>query len=850
MRFHLARNELWRRRLRKNLNFANVKCLQVNSASKKIQRWWRDNHRSVKEKAAGLIIERFFINVKEEVDREIKRRERAKKARRQKRQRKRKEDDDSLLERVFDKVNEEEEEAKVILQSKEEAKAIAAEEAKAIKQAEEAAALELRKHQQLRESPSVISNQGHSPYRSPAHSKYVLSQNPTHIEPSPHKSRQSSRRYGDRHNQKPDRHSDKYQIEDGGSAIFTQQHEREYLGIPARSNVPVVERGSPRWSRKYDSNVHVFTTSEKKSMARLERQYIKPVHPIEDPPADTVDTSEDVKSVISGVTAPSIFLRNALVTAPSPYTSTGRKQSSEDFSLEEAWADVDIHQIKENNYSSQKYGKRPDMVKGRQKEIPFHHEEKRQRQRHKKRDKMNLSVAEENSLDHDRGDQSVISSVMDHTHGGRLMKSSKMDSSRAEYRRAGQSQGEHHRAVSRDRSSRVGGTRHFIGKDISDRSQSPLDERSVDESSNDIDEVVKLEQRFTRPHRPKKNDADERWKERGEGYQHHSVVRDQPHQYHDIDATKGERRSVRQPHSSSGRQKHRSSPKREVKISMDDVEDAIEVDMDIIQRHSPKSSRRTDSRQRASNVFDQQIEGSILMRSQSRGKTSYSNVHQSTDHVEYGMEKRRKPRMESSSFQGREHSDQRHFQNERKGHSHNQYNSDMYQSEDQNSQMESPIDRKSRRRQMLSHEEVSNLRQHRRSHSNTAKLASNKVGIERMSRRSKNRNNEMKEHRSSHEGEYLTHAIDDIGSQADVGISSRGRTPMHPQSRTRHPSQSYSGNLQAKSPAFPVGSSRYRSHSMDLQAESSMQPGRGSRYRSNSVDSERKRRHDATPPRR
>ena len=74
--------------------------LRERNASKRIQFWWRIVLDWMKEKKAALVIERFFIHVREEVDREIRRREKRNSLKKVRRRKKRRESEERLLERV------------------------------------------------------------------------------------------------------------------------------------------------------------------------------------------------------------------------------------------------------------------------------------------------------------------------------------------------------------------------------------------------------------------------------------------------------------------------------------------------------------------------------------------------------------------------------------------------------------------------------------------------------------------------------------------------------------------------------------------------------------------------------
>jgi len=78
---------------------AAANSLRVRNAAGKIQHWWMAEMWQRREKRAALVIERFFIYVKKEVEKEIKALKKKKKAKR--RQRKMKQSDDYILERAW-----------------------------------------------------------------------------------------------------------------------------------------------------------------------------------------------------------------------------------------------------------------------------------------------------------------------------------------------------------------------------------------------------------------------------------------------------------------------------------------------------------------------------------------------------------------------------------------------------------------------------------------------------------------------------------------------------------------------------------------------------------------------------
>ena len=76
--------------------------LCYKNAAKKLQKGFRDMHYTLKEKKAALVIERFFIWVRNEVEKEIARREKVKLMKKQKLRSKRTFQQDNILDNVWD----------------------------------------------------------------------------------------------------------------------------------------------------------------------------------------------------------------------------------------------------------------------------------------------------------------------------------------------------------------------------------------------------------------------------------------------------------------------------------------------------------------------------------------------------------------------------------------------------------------------------------------------------------------------------------------------------------------------------------------------------------------------------
>ncbi len=98
-RSFLARKERHNECMVSILIAAAANSLRVRNAAIKLQMWWLEEMWIKREKEAALIIERFFIYVKKEVEKEVKALKKKKKERR--RRRKMKQTDDYILERAW-----------------------------------------------------------------------------------------------------------------------------------------------------------------------------------------------------------------------------------------------------------------------------------------------------------------------------------------------------------------------------------------------------------------------------------------------------------------------------------------------------------------------------------------------------------------------------------------------------------------------------------------------------------------------------------------------------------------------------------------------------------------------------
>jgi len=100
----LAKKMCHMERLFSTMVYAAQLSLSQKMAARKIQEAFRQHYQRLKERRAALIIERFFIWVRSEVEREIERREKEKMRKRAKQRTKKKKEDDHLLEDVYKSV--------------------------------------------------------------------------------------------------------------------------------------------------------------------------------------------------------------------------------------------------------------------------------------------------------------------------------------------------------------------------------------------------------------------------------------------------------------------------------------------------------------------------------------------------------------------------------------------------------------------------------------------------------------------------------------------------------------------------------------------------------------------------
>jgi len=281
IRMFLARRAVHMARMINILSSSKIIAFQTSICATKIQRWFRDYTSSQNKKAAALVIERFFIMVKIEVDKEIKRRKKKQEKKQEQRRRKKKEADEKLLERVWLNT--------------------------------------LSVDQEIPASPS--------------------------------KSKQNTR----------------HRVHEGDNDYLMRSRStnRNQGIIPSYG-----QSQGHLLSNEYNRLHHSYTgfdrqhgrtnMNHKKEMkSPTNRQHLLSYNTYY-PPTDHVAMQNDTLSEVSGITSPTFVpYRPRQQSAPaSRFVTLSRKDLSDDYSLEEAWIDTEIHQVKEKRRNEYQYMQR------------------------------------------------------------------------------------------------------------------------------------------------------------------------------------------------------------------------------------------------------------------------------------------------------------------------------------------------------------------------------------------------------------------------------------------------------------------------------------------------------------
>jgi hypothetical protein len=118
MRQCLAKKAIDKKIMSNALVASRVQELRDRNSAKRIQFWWKIVLDWMNEKKAALTIERFFIHVRAEVDREVNRREFRKSTKKEQRRKKRHDSEEKMLERAWLNTVDEVDETKVVAEPK------------------------------------------------------------------------------------------------------------------------------------------------------------------------------------------------------------------------------------------------------------------------------------------------------------------------------------------------------------------------------------------------------------------------------------------------------------------------------------------------------------------------------------------------------------------------------------------------------------------------------------------------------------------------------------------------------------------------------------------------------------
>ena len=299
-------------------------AFQTSVCCKRIQRWYRAFLQARKEKTAALVIERFFLLVKVEVDKEIKKR----KKKQQIQRRKKKEADDKFLERVW--LN-------------------------TVKEEEFSVAQEPKRPEPVGIPKRTLTKVKQNPHQS------MIRNSSSYIEPSRH-------RY--------DEYNDSNGYGRRPSSTRSAVSRRGNVGNAYDPAFVGYERKQHGESRYGPGGVGAHS----KRQISSNRGKYPPNSYMSPPPTDHVAMPGDNNSEVSGITSPSVFYsRGGAHHHHSPrgfsrYNSLSKKDMDDDYSLEEAWIDTEIHQVKERRKNDNQYMQRHglNIAQSYNNESPMH----------------------------------------------------------------------------------------------------------------------------------------------------------------------------------------------------------------------------------------------------------------------------------------------------------------------------------------------------------------------------------------------------------------------------------------------------------------------------------------------
>ena len=309
-RAYFAKQELYDLMIETALRNSSAASMRSNIACKRIQLWWRKSRRSFLEKRAALVIERFFIWVRAEVEREILRRRIKKQVKKQRRRKKEKgqgyHDEDNLLEGVWQNTVSDATEG-------------------------DEESLFLQENQHISKGRQSKYERNNVPSQYAAGSPTASKSNGRFFE-SPNKPPQPKRSpYANRKSVTPEMlrsHAKQYKARvraDSFSGEMTKQQSRVTKDI---NDVPTRNESAPKRYSFYEPES--LTTNAK-------------------PPMEAA-IKDDSQSEISGITAPSIYARPFYNNTNISKTRT--KKKDDDSLLEDVWNDAESGSLKNSSFDS------------------------------------------------------------------------------------------------------------------------------------------------------------------------------------------------------------------------------------------------------------------------------------------------------------------------------------------------------------------------------------------------------------------------------------------------------------------------------------------------------------------
>jgi len=303
-RCYLAKKRLQHERWLKMFLSDSRESIRARHCAKKIVRWWRRLYRKRKKKKAALVIERFFIEIRMEIEREIQRAERKNK-KNEARKKKKKESDEMMLERIWLNTMDDDDAASVS-----ESLAFPAERFPGA-----------RGKGFPRPAPSLGGNYSDS---------------------------QATRSYSRA------TRMERASVATSGNG----EYDSDYYGRNRSTDTgthaplaPMVHHWTPSASgyRRQD-----YADNYQQQQQQFGQGYERQQHFF--PPTNNVAIAPDNVSTISGITV-------ATTTLSSRFATLSRKELNDDLSLEEAWIDAEVVQAKEKRRQDEQYLRRMGFMK-------------------------------------------------------------------------------------------------------------------------------------------------------------------------------------------------------------------------------------------------------------------------------------------------------------------------------------------------------------------------------------------------------------------------------------------------------------------------------------------------------